>query len=206
LWDSVRDLRMGPVEYSELGLRLLPAEKDAELAVSILGRMRTAFTDYLSDKQRTAIAEDFENLLTREIAEAPTADLRITYFRGLTGVATTSHARGVLHDLLAGRLTIPGVPLKQCDRWNIIAALIAVGDASGQELLTAESKRDASDDGRKYAYVSGAGFARPENKKKIFRRVGCGIRCQRGLDYRKSPVVQLLESGRADLALSQAGA
>ncbi len=85
LWDSVRELRMTPVEYLELGLRLLPAEKDAELAVSILGRMRTAFTDYLPDQQRAAIAERFENLLIREIAAAPTADLRITYFRGLIG-------------------------------------------------------------------------------------------------------------------------
>jgi aminopeptidase N len=168
LWDSVRDLRMPPVQYAELGLRLLPSEKDAELAVSILGRIRTAFTDYLPDRQRAGIAERFESLLIRGIVEAPTADLRITYFRGLIGIATTARARGVLHELLVGRMTIPGVPLKQRDRWNIIAALIAGGDASGTELLAAENKRDTSDDGRKYAYVSGAGFARAENKKKYF--------------------------------------
>jgi aminopeptidase N len=182
LWDSVRDLRMPPVAYLEFGLRLLPSEKDAELAVSIVGRMRTAFTDYLSDHQRAGIAERFEGLLIREIAEAPTADLRITYFRGLIGIATTGHGRGVLHDLLVGRMTIPGVPLKQRDRWNIIAALIAGGDAAfigtGAELLAAESKRDTSDDGRKYAYVSGAGFARPENKKKYFAEylAGSGVK------------------------------
>lgn len=168
LWDSVRELRMTPVEYAELGLRLLPSEKDAELAVSILGRMRIAFTYYLSDKQRAAIAARFENLLIREIAEAPTTDLRITYFRGLIGVATTAHGRDVLKDLFVGRTTIPGVPLKQRDRWNIVAALMAGGDASGPELLAGESKRDTSDDGRKYAYVSGAGVAKAENKKKYF--------------------------------------
>jgi aminopeptidase N len=178
LRDSVRDLRMPPVDYAELGLRLLPSEKDAELAVSIVGRMRTAFTDYLSDHQRAGIAERFEGLLIREIAEAPTADLRITYFRGLIGIATTAHGRGVLHELLVGRMTIPGVPLKQRDRWNIIAALIAGGDSSGTELLAAESKRDTSDDGRKYAYVSGAGFARAENKMKYFAEylAGSGVK------------------------------
>lgn len=168
LWDSVRELRMTPAAYAELGLRLLPSEKDAELAVSILGRMRIAFTDYLSDQQRGALAARFENLLIREIAEAPTTDLRITYFRGLIGVATTAHGRDVLKDLFVGRMTIPGVPLKQRDRWNIIAALIADGDASGPELSAGESKRDPSDDGRKYAYVSSAGIATPENKKKYF--------------------------------------
>ena len=168
LWDGVRERRMTPLAYSELGLRLLPAEKDPELAVSILGRMRTAFTDYLPDQQRASIAEPFENLLIREIAEAPTTDLRITYFRGLIAVATTKHARGVLKDLFTGHTTIPDVPLKQRDRWNIIAALIAGGDPDGPELLAAETKRDPSDDGAKYAYVSGAGFATPENKRKYF--------------------------------------
>ena len=138
---------MTPADYAGLGLRLLPSEIDAELAVSILGRMRIAFTDYLSDKQRAGIAERFENLLIREIGEAPTTDLRITYFRGLIGVASTAHGRDVLKDLFVGRMTIPGVPLKQRDRWNIIAALIAGGDPSGPELLSAESKRDMSDDG-----------------------------------------------------------
>ena len=168
LWDSVRELRMAPASTPILLCAFCRQEKDAELAVSILGRLRGAFTDYLSDAQRAAIAERFENLLIREIAEAPTPDLRITYFRGLIAVATTAHARDVLKDLFAGRVTIPGVPLKQRDRWNIIGALIATGDASGTELLATESKRDTSDDGRKYTYVSGAGFAQAENKRKYF--------------------------------------
>jgi aminopeptidase N len=168
LWDSVRELRMAPTEYADLALRLLPAEQDAELAVSILGRLRAAYTDYMSDRQRGAIGERFENLLIREITEAPTPDLRITYFRGLVAIANTAHARDVLKGLFTGRTIIPGVPLKQRDRWNIIGTLVATGDPSAGELLTAESKRDTSDDGQKYAYVSGAGFAGAENKKKYF--------------------------------------
>ena len=65
-------------------------------------------------------------------------------------------------------MTIPGVPLKQRDRWNIIAALNAQGDSDGPELLAAESGRDKSDDGRKYTYVSGAGVPRADVKKKYF--------------------------------------
>jgi aminopeptidase N len=168
LWDSVRELRMAPMEYANLALHALPSEQDAELAVSVLGRLRGAFTDYMSDAQRARIAERFENLLIREIAEASTPDLRITYFRGLVAIATTAHARAVLKDLFTGRITIPGVPLKQRDRWNIIGTLVATGDASASELLAAESKRDTSDDGQKYAYVSSAGFRDAENKKKYF--------------------------------------
>lgn len=168
LWDSVRDLRLAPGEYLKLGLRLLPSEKDAELAASILGRMRNTFTDYLPERERAAMAASFENLLIKEIAAAPTPDLRISCFRALIGVATTSHAQDALKDFLAGHATIPGVPLKQRDRWNIVGALIASGDRSGEELLAAESRRDHSDDGRKYAYVSGAGVRTAEAKKKYF--------------------------------------
>jgi aminopeptidase N len=168
LWDSVRELRMAPVDYSELALRALPLELDAELAVSILGRLRDAYTDYFSAAQRTAVAERFENLLIREIGEAPTPDLRITCFRGLISIATTARARDALKDLFTGRMTIPGVPLKERDRWNIIGSLIAAGDASGAELRDGETKRDTSDDGRKYAYVSGAAFAQAENKARYF--------------------------------------
>jgi aminopeptidase N len=168
LWDSVREVRLAPRDYAELALSALPSEKDAELAVSVLGRLRDAFTDYLSDSQRASIAPRFEALLIRELAEAPTPDLRITYFRGLIAVAATAHARDVLKDLFVGRKTIPGVPLKQRDRWNIIGSLAASGAASAAELLAAESKRDTSDDGRKYTYVSGAAFARSDNKKKYF--------------------------------------
>jgi aminopeptidase N len=168
LWDSVRELRLPPASYVDLALRLLPAEKDAETAVAVLGRARDAFTDYLSDSQRNAITARFENLLIREVAEAPTPDLRITYFRGLLAIATTAHARDTLKELLAGRVVIPGVPLKPRDRWNIVGSLAAAGDSSAAELLASEARRDTSDDGRKYAYVTGAAFGQPDNKKEYF--------------------------------------
>jgi aminopeptidase N len=168
LWDSVRESRMAPLEYSELGLRALPSERDVELTVSILGRMRAAFTDYLSDSQRATIAGRFEDLLIRGIEEAPATDLRITYFRSLVSIATSKHAMDVLKDLLAGRMTIREVPLKQQDRWNVLTALLAHGDSSASELLAAETGRDKTEDGRKYAYVAGAGVGTRESKQKYF--------------------------------------
>jgi aminopeptidase N len=168
VWDSVRESRMPPLDYAELALRLLPSEKDAELAISILGHLRTTYTSYLSEPQRAAFAVRLEDLLTGQMTEASSTDLRISNFRALVAVGTTGRARGVLKDLFAGRTTIPDVPLKQRDRWNIIAALTALNDAAGPEYLTAERQRDQTEDGRKYAYVAGAGLPQPENKRKYF--------------------------------------
>jgi aminopeptidase N len=168
LWDDMRELRLSPVAFANLALTLLPGERDAESAASILGRLRVTYTDYLNDRERDEIAPKIENLFIEQLTGAPTADLRITYFRGFVAIAKTSHAREALNSLFAGHTSIPDVPLKQRDRWNIIAALMALGDPSGPELLAAESKRDTSEDGRKYSFVSAAGVGTAENKKKFF--------------------------------------
>lgn len=168
LWDSMRESRLPPGEYIALALRLLPAETDTELAISILGRTRATYADYLSAAQRSTLAGQFENFLLEQMRNAPSADLRTTGFRGVVGSGTTARTRTLLKELLAGRTEIPGVPLRQRDRWNIIAALYAQGDVEAADLLGAESKRDATADGRKYAWVSAAGSSNPESKQKYF--------------------------------------
>jgi aminopeptidase N len=168
LWDNTREARLAPGVFVKLALDNLPGERDAESAASISSHLRTAYTHYLADAPRAALAPQIENLYIDQLQKAPTADLRITYFRGLVSIAATAHARDVLKELFVGRMTIPGVLLKQRDRWNIIAALMAEGDASGPELLAAETKRDLTEDGHKSAFVSAAGVATAENKKKFF--------------------------------------
>jgi aminopeptidase N len=55
---------------------------------------------------------------------------------------------------------VPGVELRALDRWNLVTALVAHGDAAAQAIFAAEKQRDPSGDGQKYAYVTEA--ARPE--------------------------------------------
>jgi len=73
-----------------------------------------------------------------------------------------------LKNLLAGSGAIPGVPLQQRDRWNIVATLIRQGDDSAAALLAAEAARDQTEDGRRSAYAAQAGVATAENKRKYF--------------------------------------
>jgi len=170
LWDSLRESRMAPLDYIRLGLKLLPAENDAELGISILGHVRAAWSDYLSAEQRAAMAEELEDFLLARMQQSESLDARTASYRGLVGSGTTGRARSVLKDLLAARMEIPGVPLRQRDRWNIVASLQAQGDSDAADLLEAEARRDNSADGRKYAWVAGAGVARAENKQKYFEQ------------------------------------
>jgi aminopeptidase N len=168
LWDSVREGKMPPLAYIDLALRSLPAETDLDLTQTILGRMRSAYVSYLSDAQRAGIMSHLESQLIDSMKHSPTVDLRITYYRAFVPAAASPLALGELKDLLAGRDSIPGVPLKQRDRWTMILALVRHGDPDALRLVSEENSRDKSDDGRKSAYAAGAAVASAGSKAKYF--------------------------------------
>jgi aminopeptidase N len=168
LWDGMREVRVAPEDYVSLAMRLLPEEKDPELALSVNGRLAGTYTTYLGPEARSRMAGAYEALLIRNMKEAPAPDLRISSFRALYNAGTSEKARATVHGLLDGSVTIPGVPLRQRDRWNLIATLVALGDAGAGQLLAVERQRDQTEDGRKYAWVSGAGAPTKESKKEYF--------------------------------------
>ena len=91
-------------------------------------------------------------------------DLRILWFRALQAVAETPTGRAHLKDLLAGKLTLPGVELRELDRWNLVTTLIALNDPDANAIFRAEQRHDPSGEGLKYAYMAEA--ARPDNQSK----------------------------------------
>ena len=168
LWDSVREAELDPRDYVDLALRLLPAERDELLARSIIGHTVTALHRYVSPEVRAQLAPQAEALAYDRMLHSAEPDLRITWFRGLRAVAETERGLAPLKDLLSGKLKVPGVELRQLDRWNILTALIALHDPEADALLTAEEKRDSSGEGRKYAYMAQAARPDPLTKKHYF--------------------------------------
>ena len=90
--------------------------------------------------------------------------LRITWFRGLRGLAETQNGLDKLKALLDGHLKVPGMTLRPLDRWSLVTALIAAGDPEANAIFNGEREHDHSGDGLKYAYVAEA--ARPDHKTK----------------------------------------
>lgn len=168
LWDAVREAELNPGEYLALVLKTLPAENDEELANSLLDRAARGFQRYLTEAQQTAIAPQLERLFFDRMMNADQLGMRITYFRAFRRIATTAAARGQLKDILAGKIAVPGVEIKALDRWQIITSLLAQSDSEAAALLDAERKRDASDDGRKQAYIAEAARADAETKRRYF--------------------------------------
>ncbi len=168
LWDAVREAELAPADYIALALKLLPAESDEALTQSLLGRVTTAYERYLPDARQAATAPAIEALCIDRMTHAAELGMRITWFRAFRNLASTADGRGQLKSLLAGAAAIPGLELKPLDRWLILEQLISESDPDAQALLAAESERDTTDDGRKYAYVAAAARADAAVKRHYF--------------------------------------
>jgi aminopeptidase N len=160
LWDSVRTASFAPEEYVRLALKNLPQERDEALAASIVAHSETAIHRYIGAESATRLMAQLEEMAAQRMVSDPSKDLRIVWFRALSGVSEQPAGRDALRALLDGTLQVPGVQLRQQDRWGLVTALIAYSDPHADEVLAAEEKRDPSGDGKKYAYAAQA--ARPD--------------------------------------------
>jgi aminopeptidase N len=168
LWDSVRQADLAPRAYIALAAKLLQAESDESLTQGILSHTTTALHRYANDDMRNRFVALLETAAANQMAQSSNQGLRIVWFRGLLRLAETPAGLAKLKSLLNGQLSVPGVELRSLDRWNMVTALIALGDSEADATLSAEKRRDQSGEGQKYAYVAEA--ARPDagTKQKYF--------------------------------------
>ena len=161
LWDSVRQVELDPADYVRLALDALPSERD-----EVTGRESPRPHPNRHPPLRRRI-EPSPNCSPAPQPSPPIAcssdpshDLRIVWFRSLAGFAAQPAGQAVLKNLLQEKRAIPGVDLRQQDRWSLVTALIAYADPDADALFAAEQKRDPSGDGLKFAWVAQA--ARPD--------------------------------------------
>jgi aminopeptidase N len=168
LWDSVRQVELDPAAYVRLALDVLPQERDESLAASLLGRTQAAIHHYVGAQAQSDLLARGAALAADRMTKEPDHDLRIVWFRSLPGFAAQPAGSAVLKDLLAGKRSIPGVELRQQDRWSLVTALIAYGDPEADAVFAAEQKRDPSGDGLKYGWVAQAARPDPATKQHYF--------------------------------------
>ncbi len=168
LWEAVRVADMAPAAYLRTSTKLLSGESDESLTQSILGNATTALHHYMDATSRRQFVPGLEQTAARLMVSSRDEGVRITWFRGLRRVAETPFGRGRLKDMLAGKISVPGVALRPLDRWSMVAALIALRDPEADAIFRAEQQRDHGGDAPKYAYMAEA--ARPDaaSKRRYF--------------------------------------
>lgn len=186
LWDSVREAELDPKAYVDLVIKNLPTEKDETTIATLLGRVSTAMTYYLSGRQRESRAYPLEALLLERMKNSGTLGQKLTFYRSFLNIATTANARKNLKEILKAGAEKPAVPegitravpapsgpfglppLKTKDKFDIVAKLISLGDPEGLTLLDGLEKTEKTDEARRYAYAARAGIPTNESKAKFF--------------------------------------
>jgi aminopeptidase N len=168
LWESVRDAQMSPSEYLTLALQEIRRPQDELSLQGLLPRMTSVLERYLSREERARLAPEIEKLILEKMTGEADRGNRILYFRTFRNVATTEPARTSLKDILSGRLVLREIEIKPVDRWQIIRTLLATGDSDAEKLLAEEKQRDATEEGRKQAYLSESARDDAKTKQRYF--------------------------------------
>lgn len=170
-------------------------ETDEGTIATLLGRVSTAMTYYLSDAERNRITPRLEALLIDRMRNASTLGQRITYYRAFLSLASTDNARRVLKQILKSspQKSGPGAvaavsprksiarkkdhaapkssmvfTLKTKDRFDIVTRLLILNDPEAPKLLADLERSETSDEAKRYAYAAKAGIATAENKAKFW--------------------------------------
>ncbi|RZA07361.1 MAG: aminopeptidase N [Proteobacteria bacterium] len=134
--------------YRERLLRYLPAEK--------LGAYRAKLETFLQDGLRQATGG---------------SDLQLLWFRALASEAQSAESIARLEKLLRGQEKLAGLAIDQDRRWEIIGAIARTGGVRAKDLIDAELKRDATDNGRKEAFGAEAQMPDPVTKQRWLSRI-----------------------------------
>ena len=72
-------------------------ERDVLTISSILRRVTTAYTYYLSDAQQKSLAPTIESLLLEKIESSKSPDIRITFYRTFVRFAAGIHSMDLVY-------------------------------------------------------------------------------------------------------------
>ncbi|HEX3274487.1 MAG TPA: M1 family aminopeptidase [Gemmatimonadales bacterium] len=170
MWDQVRGSRLSPSRYVRLALRELPAEQDEQLVPVILGRLDRAVSAYLSAGERDRVQPRLEQVLWAGAADSGRAyGVRKAFVDAYVDLAASPGGVARLDRLLDAD-SVAGAPLRDPTRWDIAGRLLQLGAATADRRLDQQAQRDTTPDGRRRAFIAGAGRPSPATKRDYFTR------------------------------------
>jgi aminopeptidase N len=170
VWDQVRVYRMPPERFVRLLLRELPRERDEQIVPVLIGRLDRAVEAYLGPDERRDLQPDVERALRRGAADTTLPyGLRKAYSDGFIALAASPAGVAALDSLLDAD-SAAGEPLRDPTRWNAVIRLLELGAPSAERRYAGQQRRDTTPDGRRRAFIAGAGRPSAEAKREYFTR------------------------------------
>ena len=170
-WDMTRDGEWPARRYLELLLANLGAETDSTTTLVLLRQLATAVDFYTDPAGRDQVAVQVADRLwvLARAAEAG-SDSQFQLARAFAGRASTPEHTGILHGLLSGAVTLPGLSVDTDLRWELLTALATAG-AAGEEQIAAELAQDATATGQRAAAAARAAIPTAAAKEAVWTSV-----------------------------------
>lgn len=170
LWDLVRESQLPPERFVALALRALSQEPDEQIVGTLIGRMSTAISRYVSDDAREAMVRDAAPLLMALAADSSRAyGPRKNALDAFVGLSRGPASLAMLDRFLDGD-SVAGLALRPPTRWAIVTRLIAQRAPTAAARLAAEQRRDSTSEGRRLAFVASAATPDTAHKRELFAR------------------------------------
>ncbi|MGI8549016.1 MAG: M1 family metallopeptidase [Gemmatimonadaceae bacterium] len=170
LWELVRRGTLRPAEYLGIADRELPSDGDEQIVAAQLAHVSRAARAYLTPSEAATVFPNIEATLLRMATDsARSFGIRKANLDALVRIARTPESLSYL-DALLDSASAAGAPLRAPTRWGIVTRLLATGHSDAARRFTAESKRDSTSEGKRYAFIADA--ARPDGsvKREYFTR------------------------------------
>ncbi|HEV8408859.1 MAG TPA: ERAP1-like C-terminal domain-containing protein, partial [Gemmatimonadaceae bacterium] len=170
LWDQVRDTQLDPAQFAQLALEELPGEKDEQIVPSILGRFERAVRAYVAPLSAGGLIVRAESTFWTQSRDASKPyGIRKAFLDAFIGLATSDDGVAKLESLLSAD-SAAGEPVKDPTRWAVVDRMIVLGAPNAERALASQMARDTTPDGRRRAFVAGAGRKSAAVKAGYFTR------------------------------------
>jgi aminopeptidase N len=170
LWDQVRDAQLDPSRFAELALAELPNEKDEQIVPTILGRLERSVRAYIAPVNAANLVVRAESTFWNQAHDASKPyGIRKAFLDAFIGLATSADGVAKMESLLSAD-SAAGEPVRDPTRWSVVDRMIVLGAPNAERALAAQIARDTTPDGRRRAFVAGAGRKSVAGKAEYFTR------------------------------------
>jgi aminopeptidase N len=170
LWDQVRDAQLDPSRFAELALAEIPREKDEQIVPVLLGRLERSIRAYLPASKVAGVTANAERTLWDGARDTSKPyGIRKAFLDAFIGLAASNDGLTKLESLLSAD-SAAGEPVRDPTRWSVVDRMIVLGTPNAERSLASQIARDTTPDGRRRAFVAGAGRKSASVKSDYFTR------------------------------------
>ncbi len=152
LWSDVREASLSLDDFLDFAFNNLPGEQDTIVLRQVGSNLATSFNYFTAfgnyDDRRKKI-ESF--ILSSLEAAEPGSEVQRIWFTHFLNMGHTKEALDMMLSLLDGSLTLEGIEIDQDMRWDMVLAANRYSHGDYDAILSAESARDPSDQGKNSA-------------------------------------------------------